>query len=102
MEKLHFKTCYFNVANDKQSYNAFASQLINKRETNDRIQFEIIHLKSRTNSKETFDATEELHDLNKNNGTGTSGDSKKRARTIFEMCYRDAISSEQTGSGTRA
>ena len=77
-------------------------QLINKREKNDRIQFEIIHLKSRTNSKETFDATEELHDLNKNNGTGTSGDSKKRARTIFEMCYRDAISSEQTGSGTRA
>ena len=82
--KLDFQTCYFNVANDKESYNEFVSQHIYKNEINDRIQFKITHLKSKTNSEETFDATEELHNFNKNNGTGTYGDSKKKVRTIFE------------------
>ena len=39
------------------------------------------------NSEKTFDTTEKLHNLNKNNGAGTSGDNKKRARTIFGMSY---------------
>ena len=43
------------------------------------MQFKIIHLKRKTNHEETYDATEELRDLNKNNGAGTSGDNKKRA-----------------------
>ena len=54
---------------------------------NERIQFRIIHLKSKTNREETADATEELCNLNKNNGAGTSGDSKKRARTFFGTSY---------------
>ena len=82
--KLDFQTCYFNVANDKESYNDFVSQRIYKSETNDRIQFKITHLKSKTNGEETFDATEEPHNFNKNNGTGTHGDNKKKVRTIFE------------------
>ena len=82
-EKPDFQTCYFNVANDEQSYNEFISQRINSSETDGWIQFKIIHLESKTNSEETFDATEELRDLNKNNGAGTSGDNKKRERTIF-------------------
>ena len=45
------------------------------------------------NSGETFDATEELRNLNKNNGAETSGDNKMRARTIFETSYKDAAKS---------
>ena len=54
------------------------------------------------NSEDTFDATEELRNLNKNNGAGTSGDNKKRARTIFGTSYGDGKSSKQTGSGPKA
>ena len=50
---------------------------------NNRIQFKIIHLKSKTKREENFDATEELCDLSKNNDATTSGNEKKRARTIF-------------------
>ena len=35
------------------------------------------------NRKKNFDATEELQDLTKNNGSTTSGNKKKRARTFF-------------------
>ena len=69
------------------SYDEFVSQHIYKSEKNERIQFRIIHLKSKTSHEETVDATEELCNLNKNNGTGTSGDSKKRARTFFGTSY---------------
>ena len=96
----YFQTCYFNVANDEQSYNEFVSQCINSSKTDYRIQFKIINLKSETNSEENFHATEEFHDLNKNNGAGTSGDNKEG--TIFGKSYRDAKSSEQPGSGTKS
>ena len=75
---------HFNVANDEQSYNEFLRQCINSSKTDDRIQFKIIHLKSKMNSEETFDATEELHNLNKNNGGGTTRDVKKGTRTASE------------------
>ena len=79
---------YFNVSNDEQSYNEFVSQLINSSKTDNRIQFKIIHLKSKTNSEETFDTREVLHNLNNNNGAGTSGDNKKRARTALEEAMK--------------
>ena len=63
---------------------------MNTSKTDGRIQFKIIHLKSKTNSEETFDATEELRSLNKNNSAGTSGDKKKRAKTIFGTNFLDA------------
>ena len=44
---------------------------------NNRIQFKIIHLKSKTKREENFDATEELCDLSKNNDATTSGNEKK-------------------------
>ena len=53
-------------------------------------------------SEETFQATQELHNLNKNSSAGTSGDNKNRARTIFGTSYRDARFSEQSGSGTKS
>ena len=57
-------------------------------------------MESKTNSEETFDATEELRDLNENIGAGASGDNKKRERTIFGTSYGDAAkSSEQSVQG---
>ena len=50
-----FQTCYFNLGNDKQTYNMFVSKRINESESNDRIQFKIIHLKSKTDREENFD-----------------------------------------------
>ena len=66
-DKPDFQTCYFNLANDEQAYNEFVSKQINENESNDRIQFKIIHLKSKTNREEKFDGMEELQDLTKNN-----------------------------------
>ena len=76
-EKPDSQTCYFNVANDEQVYNKFVSQRINKNESNDRIQFKIIHLKSKTNREENFDTIEELLDLTKNNGVATNRSEEK-------------------------
>ena len=75
--KPDFQTCYFNVSNNERSYNEFFSQRINSSETDGKTQFKITHLKSKANIKETFDATEELRHLNKNNGAETSGDKKE-------------------------
>ena len=69
---------------------SFVSHQINSSKTDRRIQFKVNHLKSKMNSEETFDATEELCNLNKNNSGGTSGDKKKRAKTIFGMSFGDA------------
>ena len=50
------QTCYFNLANDEQAYKEFVSKGINEREPNYRIQFKIVHLKSKINREENFDA----------------------------------------------
>ena len=42
-------------------------------------------LKSKTNSEETFDATEELGNMNKNNGAGTSGDNNNKKKKSLEQ-----------------
>ena len=44
-DKPDFQTCHFNHASDEQAYNEFISKRINEIESNDRIQFKIIHLK---------------------------------------------------------
>ena len=54
------------------------------------------------NSEETFDGTEELCDLNKNNGAVTSGNNKKRARTIFGTSYKDATKPPEQDSGAKS
>ena len=74
-DKLDFQTCYFNLANDEQAYSEFVSERVNE--------FKIIHFRRKTNREGYFDATEELRDLTKNNGTTTSGSEKKRTRIIF-------------------
>ena len=91
-EKSDFQTCYFNLANDEQSYNEFVSQRINSGEADGRTQFNIIHLKSKASRGETFDASEELRDLNKNNGSGRTTDK----RSIFETKYGSGSSSSNS------
>ena len=96
---LDFQTCCYNVANDEQVYNEFVSKRINSDDANNGIQFKIIHLKSKTNSEEKFDATDELRDLTKNDTTTTG--SKKRARTIFGAGSK-SIEKINAGHGTRS
>ena len=96
-DKPDFQTCYFNIANDKQTYNKFVSQRINSGEAYHRIQFKIIHLKSKANRGGTFDATEELCDLNKNNGSKGTADK----RSIFGTKY-ESSSSSSNSSGTKS
>ena len=96
---LDFQTCCYNVANDEQVHNEFVSKRINSNDANDRIQFKIIHLKSKANREEKFDATDELRDLTKND-TATTG-SKKRARTIFGAGSK-SIEKLNAGHGTRS
>ena len=52
-----FQTCYFNVANDEEVFNKFVSKRINDSESNDRIQFKIIHLKSKMNREKNSNVT---------------------------------------------
>ena len=77
VDKRDFQTCYYNVADDEQVYNEFVSKRINKSETTDKIQFSIIHLKSKTNKEENLDATAELCDLIKKDTTRSGAEKKK-------------------------
>ena len=61
-----FQVCYFNSANDEQVYNEFISERIKAEGSEKSFRFKIIELKSRTNSELTFDASEELRNLTKN------------------------------------
>ena len=101
-DKPDFQTCYFfNLANDEQAYNEFVSKQINESDSNDRIQFKIIHVKSKANREENFDATEELRVLTKNNSTTTIGSKKKRARTIFDTVTK-FVEKYNVGHGKRS
>ena len=53
---LIFGTFYYNAPDDEQVYNEFVSKRINESEANDKIQFKIIHLKSKTNREKNLDA----------------------------------------------
>ena len=77
-DKPVFQTCYNKVVVDEQAYNEFVSKRKNESKITDKIQFNFIHLKSKTNRKENIDATTELCNLIKNDTT-TSGAEKKRA-----------------------
>ena len=93
-DKPDVQTCYYNPVDDEQVYNAFVSKRINTSKTNDRIQFKIIHLKSKTNREENFDATVELHNL--------SRVEKKRATTIFDAGTKSIEKSSGYGKRSRA
>lgn len=63
VKKAYFRTCYFNADNKEQFVSQRMTVTVNDSESNDRIQFKIIHLKSKKIREENFDATEKLWDL---------------------------------------
>ena len=68
--------CYFNSANDEQVYNEFVSKRIKSSEFENEFHFKTVEVKSKTNKNISFDATNKLQELNKDNGTETSRSSE--------------------------
>ena len=68
--------CYFNSAADEQVYNEFVSRRIRTPEFENEFHFEIVEVKSKTNKNISFDATNKLQELNKDNDTKTSRSSE--------------------------
>ena len=60
------QVCYFNSANDEQVYNEFVSEHIKTPSSENDFHFKILEVKSNTNKNISFDATNELRQLNKN------------------------------------
>ena len=79
-----YELCYFNSANDEQVYNEFVSERIKSDSSENNFHFKIVKLKSKTNKDISFNASEELHQLNKND-TKTSRPSSTfgRGKTSF-------------------
>ena len=68
--------CYFNSANDEQVYNEFVSKRIKSSEFENNFHFKIVEVKSKTNKNISFDASNKLQELNKDNDTETSRSSE--------------------------
>ena len=64
--------CYFNSANDEQVYKESVSKRIKNSDSKNDFHFKIVEVKSKTNKNVSFDATNKLQELNKNNDTKTS------------------------------
>ena len=73
------QSCYFNSANDEQVYNKFISERIKNDVSDDNFYFKISELKSKTNKEKTFNASEELRQLSKND----TKRSRSRTKTSF-------------------
>ena len=71
--------CYFNSVNDEQVYNEFVSKRIKSSDSENDFHFEIVEVKSKTNKNISFDATNELRQLNKNDTKRGEG----RVKTSF-------------------
>ena len=74
-----FQSCYFNSANDEQVYNEFISERVKNDVSHDNFYFKISELKSKTNKEKTFNASNKLRQLSKNDAKR----SKSRTRTSF-------------------
>ena len=73
------QVCYFNSANDEQVYNEFVSERIKTPDSENDFHFKILEVKSKTNKNISFDATNELRQLNKNDTKRSRG----RVKTSF-------------------
>ena len=73
------QVCYFNSANDEQVYNKFVSKHIKTPNSESDFHFQIIEVKSKTNKNISFDATNELRQLNRNDAKRSRG----RVKTSF-------------------
>ena len=74
-----FQSCYFNSANDEQIHNEFISERIKKEVSDDNFYFKISELKSKRNKEKTFNDSEELRQLSKNDAKR----SRSRTKTSF-------------------
>ena len=74
-----FQSCYFNSANDEQVYNEFISERVKNDVSHDNFYFKISELKSKTKKEKTFNASNKLRQLSKNDAKR----SKSRTRTSF-------------------
>ena len=66
------QVCYFNTLTDEQVYNEFIARRIKSKKEN-KIQFEITDVKSKSNKSVFFDVTNQIDKLIKENGTSTTG-----------------------------
>ena len=71
--------CYFNSVNDEEFYNEFVSKCIKSSDPENDFHFEIVEVKSKTNKNISFDATNKLQQLNKNDTKRGGG----RVKTLF-------------------
>ena len=91
------QSCYFNSAKDEQVYNEFVSQRIKTSACDKTFQFEIAELKNKNNSDLTFEASEELRNLERND-TSTN----RRKKTAFgsrEILSVEPVLGSQTSNG---
>ena len=73
------QVCYFNSANDEQVYNEFVSERMKAPNSENDFHFQIIEVKSKMNKNISFDATNELRQLNRNDTNKSRG----RVKTSF-------------------
>ena len=73
------QVCYFNSANDEQVYYEFVSERIKTPNSENDFHFKILEVQSKTNKNISFDATNELRQLNKNDTERSRG----RVKTSF-------------------
>ena len=73
------QVCYFNSANDKQVYSEFISKRIKTPNSGNDFHFQIIEVKIKANKNISFDATNELRLLNRNDTKRSRG----RVKTSF-------------------
>ena len=93
-DNLEFQACYFNSDEDEQVYNEFVSEQIKDAADKNDFHFKIIELKSKADSKLTFDATEELRSLSRNDASVD--------RTIFSGSNRESSEKNDDRSRKRA
>ena len=82
-----YRLCYFNSANYEQVYDKFVSEQIKSDSSQNNFHFKFIELKSKTNKDISFNAIEELCQLNKND-TKTSRSSSIFGRRKMSFCRR--------------
>ena len=68
--------CYFNSVNDEQGYIKFVSKRIRSLGFENKFDFKIVEVKSKPNKNISFDATNKLQELNKDNDTETNRSSE--------------------------
>ena len=84
------QVCYFNSSNDEQVYNEFLSECIKGGDSSKDFHFKIIELRSKTNKDISFNAREELREIDKKHGTSANSTNAKRIKLSTESVSEDS------------